>query len=188
MYLLRSFPHCTNKHVSKQFCGGPLLCNITLAGDLANTPSEHLLVIGEFMTQELFLSELEGRMSHTLHFDHFVKERKTISSMFGRFYEGVLVPSRLHHVKDCSKSVFTYQFNAELAGWNYGWQSNKHKTKDWHVFQISVYFISTSRIGNCLLSCKKGLAHLNGSSVSEESFSLILRSASPQFRILSARR
>lgn len=202
---LQCFPHCTNRHKEKQFCGSSLNCTVHLSGELAATPPEQLLVVGEFRTQQAFAADLQTSRSHTLSLKQFLWERKTVSTMFGRFYEGTRV--RLQDQPSAAgggASSFRYQFNAELAGWNYGWQSNKHKTKDWHVFQVSVYVLdlttggiedeedgqdgqdedtdspvrfspSTDREDHCTQD-------------SHEHFSLLMRTATPPFRILSARR
>jgi hypothetical protein len=164
-------------------------------------------VVGEFKTQEAFDRDLpsegeeEEQGSRSLTYKQFLWERKTVSTMFGRYYEGTRSPSAgIVPAQGGSGrgSAFTYQFNAEKGGWNYGWASNKHKTKDWHVFQVSVYVLTTSGSPD---SEADGDSEDGGRMEEEEeekgegegvsphaSFSLVLRTASPPFRILSARR
>jgi hypothetical protein len=222
---LCSFPFCTHKHVEKQFCGSSLDCSVLLCGALADTPPEHLLVVGEFRTEEQFRAGLRSELL-ILPRSVFLWDRKTPATMFGRFYEGSRVVDSIGSAgykraaapgsasSSSSSSVcYNYQFNAELAGWNYGWQSNKHKTRDWHVFQISVYVLgaAASAGGGSAASGstadkdvdkeeeheeateeeehEEGAgAGAGGEGEEEGTFSLVLRTASSPFRILSARR
>ena len=145
-----------------------------------------------------------------LRYQLFLRERKTISSMFGRFYEGTRVSDGEGGAEggrgsraECQQPQceYEYQFNAELAGWNYGWQSNKHKTKDWHVFQISVYVLPSPAGSGSGSGCERrqdrmeeegedegSAAAAVGGVAPQDSFSLLLRTCTPPFRILSARR
>jgi hypothetical protein len=237
-----SFPHCTNKHVEKQFCGSSLCCTVVLSGALALIPREQLLLVGEFRSEEDFARDLlplphththtetqecsgmsPSSPAHTLSLTEFLSERKTIATMFGRYYEGKRCSDDDNECECVSEGVreeqggtskggtcndttvsIKYKFNPELAGWNYGWQSNKHKTKHWHVFQISVYALdactstrtstSTSKRGgggDGVSSAATATATASATATataSSERFSLILRTSTSPFRILAARR
>lgn len=195
-----SFPHCTNKHKEKQFCGSSLDCIVHLSGELAGTPPEQLLVVGEFRTQHAFSADLQTSRPHTLSLKQFLWERKTVSTMFGRYYEGTRLRTKDQPpAARGGAASFHFQFNAELAGWNYGWQSNKHKTKDWHVFQVSVYVLDLTAGGSDNEEDGDDTdTHVSSSTSTDseahrtqgrhELFALLMRTSTPPFRILSARR
>jgi hypothetical protein len=95
--------------------------------------------------------------------DYIDLHARSSSNALGQFYNAI-VKSNLNN-NDNKTNAIVITFNSDLDSWHYGWISNKHKSKDLHVFQVMVLHYNDNQILNC-----------------------IHKQCSPQFCVLSSRR
>ena len=115
---LRCFPSCSHVHRLKGFCGRPVMVSFPLV--LKPCSLYHTFM--EFVEEDQPAS-----FPSTLHVDDARKLVRTKTEATLPWIEGKW------------KEHTTFEFNAELRGWHYSWESNKHKCDTKHHLVCALY-------------------------------------------------